>query len=137
MAAEYAILTPLSDNFQHLHGFSNVQVSLVALAMGIGNITSGFTTGRLLDWNFRRLARQHNIPYQREIQTDLSKFPVEQARLQVGLPIMLATAIGILVFGWTLRGDTSSVIPIVFIFIAGYGIMGTYQVLSVLMADTQ
>lgn len=137
MASQYAILTPLSHNFQTIYNFSDVDVSLVAFGMGIGSITSSFTTGRLLDWNYRRLAHKMKIPYQTKIQIDVSKFPVEKARLQVGLPIMVFTTIAVLGFGWTLKREVPSAVPIVFVFISGYGIMGTYQVLSVLMADAQ
>ena len=136
-ALSYAILTPLSANFQSIYDFSSLQVSLVSLAMGIGNIMSGFSTGRFLDWNFRRMARKHNIPLEKQKQVDLSLFPLEQARLQVGLPIMLVAVASVLIYGWTLRADIPSAVPIVFTFVSGYGIMGTYQVLSVLMADSQ
>ena len=105
--------------------------------MGVGNIISSLTTGRLLDWNYRRLSHKHDIPYQRTHQMEHSNFPIERARLQVGLPLILVTVAAVVAYGWTLRADLSPAAPIGFVFVAGYGIMGTFQVLSVLMSDHQ
>lgn len=132
MSCYYAVLTNISKTFYGLYGFSNTQISLVALSVGGGSIVSTFTTGRLMDWNYRRHATKLNFPLSK---IDLSGFPIEQARLEIGLPPMLLGAIGVLGYGWTLRNDISVAVPIIFLFIVGYGITSTSQVLYVLMAD--
>ncbi|KAE8156683.1 major facilitator superfamily domain-containing protein [Aspergillus tamarii] len=132
MSCYYAVLTNISKTFYGLYGFSNTQISLVALSVGGGSIVTTFTTGRLMNWNYRRHATKLNFPLSK---IDLSGFPIEQARLEIGLPPMLLEAIGVLGYGWTLRNDISVAVPIIFLFIVGYGITSISQVLYVLMAD--
>ncbi|EFR02297.1 hypothetical protein MGYG_05295 [Nannizzia gypsea CBS 118893] len=135
MACYYAILTNISKTLYNLYNFSNVQISLAALSIGGGSILSSFTIGIFLDWNYRRHAKRLNLPLSRDYQMDLSNFPIELSRLQVGLPAMLLGALGAIGYGWTLSSDISVAVPIVFLFIVGYGITATTQVLNVLMSD--
>ena len=127
----------MSKILYDLYGFSNTQISLVALPVGAGTIVSSFVTGILLDWNYRRHARKLKIPLQKHIQIDNSKFPLEQARLEIGLPLMFLEVIGVIGYAWTLRSGMSIAGPIVFLFFVGYGVSATSQVSIVLMADIQ
>lgn len=133
----YAIFTDMSKILYDLYGFSNTQISLVALPVGAGTIVSSFVTGMLLDWNYRRHARKLDIPLDKKVQLDNSKLPLEAARLQVGLPLMFLVVIGVVGYAWTLRSGRSIAGPLVFLFIMGYGVSATSQVAIVLMADLQ
>lgn len=135
MSCYYAILTNISESFYILYGFSDTQISLVALSIGGGSIVSSFTIGRLLDWNYRRHAKRLNFPVSEEYQMDLSSFPIELARLEIGLPPMFLGAVAVIGYGWTLSSGISVAVPIVFLFIVGYGVTATTQILYVLMAD--
>lgn len=127
----------MSKILYDLYGFSNTQISLVALPVGAGTIVSSFVTGMLLDWNYRRHARKLNISLEKHIQVDNFKLPLELARLQIGLPLMFLVVVGVVGYAWTLRRDTSIAGPLVFLFIVGYGVSATSQVTIVLMADFQ
>ncbi|KAG4027607.1 hypothetical protein MFRU_028g00290 [Monilinia fructicola] len=131
----YAIFTDMSEILYNLYGFSNTQISLVALPVGAGTIVSSFVTGMLLDWNYRRHARKSKITLQKQIQIDDSNFPLELARLEVGLPLMFLEVIGVIGYAWTLRKGISIAGPLVFLFFVGYGVSATSQVSIVLMAD--
>ncbi|KAJ4145919.1 hypothetical protein LMH87_004750 [Akanthomyces muscarius] len=131
----YAIFTDMSKILYDLYGFSNTQISLVALPVGAGTIVSSFVTGMLLDWNYRRHARKLQIPLEKHIQVDNSKLPLELARLQVGLPLMFLVVVGVVGYAWTLQSGLSIAGPLVFLFIVGYGVSATSQVTIVLMAD--
>lgn len=137
MSCYYAILTNISTTFYTLYGLSNTQISLVTLTVGSGSILSSFTLGNLLDWNYRRHAKRLNFPISENRQMDLSHFPIELVRLQVGLPIMLLGALAVVGYGWTLRTTISIAVPIVFLFVVGFGVTATTQVTSVLMSDIQ
>ncbi|KAI3339398.1 major facilitator superfamily domain-containing protein [Ustulina deusta] len=131
----YAIFTDMSKILYDLYGFSSTQTSLVALPVGVGTIVSSFVTGKILDWNYRRHARKLEIPLQKHIQIDNSNFPLELARLQIGLPLMFLVVVGVVGYAWTLRSGMSIAGPIIFLFIVGYGVSATSQVSIVLMAD--
>lgn len=135
MACYYAILTDMSEAFHSLYGFSSIQVSLVAFSVGAGSVFSSFTTGILVDWNYRRHAKRLNFPLSKHRQIDLSDFPIELARLEIGLPLSFLGAAGVIGYGWTLSSGISVAVPIVFLFFVGYGVTATSQTLFVLMAD--
>ena len=61
-AGYFAVLSTLSSQLEHRYGFDSLKIGLCYLPMGVGSLTSRWTFGRLLDVNFRRLARLHNIP---------------------------------------------------------------------------
>lgn len=127
----------MSKILYDLYGFSNTQISLVALPVGAGTIVSSFATGALLDWNYRRHARNLGIKLEKQVQIDNSKLPLELARLQVGLPLMFLVVVGVVGYSWTLQRGMSIAGPLVFLFIVGYGVSATSQVSIVLMADIQ
>lgn len=127
----------MSKILYDLYGFSNTQISLVALPVGAGTIVSSFVTGALLDWNYRRHARRLGVKLDKHVQIDSSKIPLELARLQVGLPLMFLVVIGVVGYSWTLRRGMSIAAPLVFLFVVGYGVSATSQVSIVLMADIQ
>ena len=137
MACYYSILSNISNTFYNLYRFSNIKISLIALSIGGGSIISSFTTGTLLDWNYRRHAKRLNFSVSKNCQMDLSNFPIELTRLEIGLPAMFSGALAAIGYGWTLSSNIPVAVPIVFLFIVGYGITATTQVLNVLMSDIQ
>jgi hypothetical protein len=53
-ACFYAISTGASKAFGDVYGYDELYVSLMFLPIGGGSIISAFTTGKLVDWNYRR-----------------------------------------------------------------------------------
>ena len=102
----YAISAGASVAFHTLYGFDELKISLMFLPLGMGSIVSAFTTGRILDWNYRRHARRLNFPVQKNRRTDLSEFPIELARMQVGLPLLLMGASTVIAYGKSLCSPT-------------------------------
>lgn len=135
MACYYAIFTDIANSFNKLYGFTDLQISLVTLSTGAGSLIATLTTGKLVDWNYRRHAKRLNFPIQENRQVDLSNFPVERVRMEIGLPAMLLGAFCVIAYGWMLDHTSSPVGPIVCISILGYGLVTSAQVLNVLMVD--
>ena len=106
------------------------------LPIGAGAVISAFTTGRLVDWNFRRYARMHDFPVDRRRQADLTTFPVERARLEIGLPLWLLGAAATIGYGWMMDHRISLAGPVIMLLILGYCVFAGTQVLMVLLVDT-
>lgn len=68
-------------------------------------------------------------------QTDLTDFPIELARVQIGLPILVGGAVAVLGYGWMMDHKISLAGPIIMLFILGYCLVAGFQVLNVLMLD--
>ena len=137
MACYYAIFTDMSKALYTIYGFSNTDISLVTISVGAGSIVSSFVTGKLLDRNYRRHAERLNLVVARDRQLDICDFPVERARMEVGLPLMLLGFVGVIGYAWTLRPGVSVAAPIVFLFLVGYSVSATSSVATILMADIQ
>lgn len=135
MACYYAIFTNISKEFHDLYGFTDLQTSFVTLSMGAGSIVSTFTTGKLVDWNYRRYAKRLNFPIAANRQYDLTEFPVEQVRMQIGLPASLLGAIAVIVYGWILGRGSSPAGSIVCVVVLGYALVTSASVFNVLMVD--
>lgn len=96
---------------------------------------SAFTTGKLIDWNYRRHAKRLDFPLVKNRQTDLANFPVELARMQICLPLLVIGAIAVVAYGWILTQRVSLAAPIIMLFIFGYTLIAGSQALNVLMVD--
>jgi MFS family permease len=131
----YAISTGASAAFKTVYGFDELHVSLMFLPFGLGGIISAFTTGQLMDWNYRRHARRLNFPVVKNRQTDLINFPIERARIEIALPTLLLGALGVVGYGWMMGTKVSIAGPVVLLFLLGYGLTASFQTLNALMID--
>jgi MFS family permease len=134
-ACFYAISTGASETIKSIYGFNEIQISLMFIPIGAGSITSAFTTGKLIDWNYRRHAKRNNFPLKKNRRQDLSSFPLELARLQIAMPLFYTAAVAIIAYGWVMNIHTSLAVPIVLLFLLGYTMSAAFQCLSILMVD--
>ena len=136
LACFYAISTGASASFRDIYGFNDIQIALMFLPIGAGGILSAFTTGRLIDWNFRRWCKKSGVEIRKGVKTDLSNFPVERARLEVIVPLFITGLLAVTGYGWMLEaGKISLAGPAIMFFLLGYALMATSQGLNVLMMD--
>lgn len=135
LACFYAISTGASEAFKTVYGFNEIQIALMFIPIGVGSTISAFTTGKLVDWNYRRHAKLNNFPVDKNRRQDLTKFPLEHARLQIALPLFYTGAAAIIAYGWVMSIHTSLAVPIILLFLLGYTLSAAFQVLSILMVD--
>lgn len=135
VACMYAINTGIPSQFGSIYHFNDIRIGLVFIPFGAGSIISAFTTGKLIDWNWRRVARANGFPVHQNRHQDLTLFPVERARLQIGLPLLYLGGTFIIIFGWLLSARTALAGPCIALFFAGYGLIAAFQILQILMVD--
>ncbi|KAK8090908.1 hypothetical protein PG994_000413 [Apiospora phragmitis] len=70
------------------YDFREIYVGLTYLAGGFGVIAGGFINGRLMDWNYRVVARQAELPVDKHSGDNMSKFPIERARSRGSMLIL-------------------------------------------------
>jgi len=131
----YAVTSSLPSQFQEHYGLNDLEISLMFLPFGAGGILSAFTTGRLVDWNFRRHARRLGVVVDRSKQRDLIDFPIERARMEVAVPAITTGAAGLLCYGWIVAKGVHIAAPCVFLFIVGYSITAAFNCINILMVD--
>lgn len=134
-AGFYAIATAMPSQFADIYGFDDLKVGLMYLPMAGGSVVAAFIVGPTMNWNYRRHAARLGMPVDKRRQEDLSNFPIERARLEVGLPL-LALATGVLLsWGWALQYRASVAVPCVLLFLMGVGMIGFNNTSNVLIVD--
>lgn len=139
----FAVLSTLSTQLAARYaGFGSLQIGLCYLPLGLGSLTSRWTVGRVLDRNFRRVARARGLPIVANRQQDLGAaaggrgfFPVERARLQVAIPLVYAAAAATVAYAWVMSFRTALAGPLVVLFFAGHLTTGAFSALNTLVVD--
>ena len=131
----YVMISSLPSQMEARYGFNDAQIGLLFIPMGIGSAISSVTSGMLIDRNYRRHARRLGIPVQRHRQDDISRFPIERARLEIGLPMLYFGAVMVIAYGWVLQYNTGIAPICVVMFVFGWAMIAVFNTLSILMVD--
>jgi len=134
-AGFFSVLSTLPSQLQQKYGFNSLQVGLCYLPYGIGSMTSRWTVGTLVDWNFRRHARRLGIEIVKNRQQRLSDFPIEIARLQITLPLVYAGCVSMTVYSWVMNYRTNLAGPVIMLFFTGHTVTGAFSSLNTLVVD--
>ncbi|PWY81530.1 MFS general substrate transporter [Aspergillus sclerotioniger CBS 115572] len=134
-ACFYAVMTGATTSFHNVYHLNNIQTGLMYIPIGAGGIASAFTTGRLMDWNYRRHATRVGMPVIRNVRQDLTNFNIERVRLEIGLPMFYTCLASMIAYGWVLGHKVNLAVPVILLFISGWSLNGTSQVLNAMMVD--
>jgi len=98
-------------------------------------MVAAITAGKFLDWNFRRLAKQQGMELSKTKQQDLTHFPIELARLQVVVPLVVLSAALLIIYGWIMQEVPNVGAVCVLIFFIAWSLSGAFQGMSTLVVD--
>ena len=135
VACLVAVSTGVPSQFHEIYGFNELEVSLVFLPFSFGSLVSAFTIGRVVNWNYRRHAKRLGFPLVKNRQQDLTNFPIENARLEVALPLTYLGAVAMIAYGWVIHFETNLAGPLILLAIIGYSIVASYQTTAILLVD--
>ncbi len=134
-AGFYAVISGMPSQLKDIYGFDDLTVGLMYLPLSGGSIVAAFTQGRLIDWSFQREAKRLGMKITKRKQQDLSNFPVEKARLQVALPMLLLATTSTIIYGWILHYHVSVAGPCIMLFVQGFSLIASTQCISILIVD--
>lgn len=134
-AGYFAVLSTLTTQLHTRYGFDSLVIGLCYLPVGIGSLTARWTVGRMLDRNFHRLARLHNLPIVDNRQQDITNFPIELARLQISFPLAILACFSTVTYSWVMEHKTHLAGPLVVLFFVGHTISGAFIALGTLVVD--
>ena len=133
--AFYDVITSIPYLFQQTYGFDDLKIGLCFIPFGVGCFVAPVMNGRLVDWNFQRIAKNMGITVDRKRGNHLKDFPIEKTRLQVAYPPLYTGIAALLCYGWVMQIETSLAAPLVLQFIMGLTLTGAYQCMNVLLVD--
>ena len=135
VALFYAVNVGIPSQFADIYGYNELELGLVYLPFGAGGVISAFTTGKMMDRNYRRHAKRNGYPLVKNRYQDLTNFPIERARLEIAMPLFYLSVIGLIGYGWLLYARTNLAGPLILLFVWGYGSMAAFQVMMILIVD--
>lgn len=134
-AGFYAIATSMSEQMKDLYGLTEIELGLMYLPMAAGSVVAAFVVGPGINWNYHRHAKRLGMTITKGRQDDLSNFPIEKARIEVGLPLLLLSTLVLFAWGWALQYKASIAVPAVLLFLMGLGMIGFNNTSNVLIVD--
>ena len=117
------------------YSLNELHIGLCYIALGIGSLTSTLTMGHVVDWNFRRAARNVGVTISTRKQQDLRDFPIERVRMQVVVPGHVVGTLALLLFGWTMNFRTHLAGPELALFLIGFGTSTSFNLSNTLLVD--
>ena len=91
--------------------------------------------GRLMDMNYKRVAKKVGFHIDLKRGDDMRSFPLEKARIQVFIIPLYFGIAAILCWGWTLEQNAPLAAPLVLSFIIGLCLTGSFNVMSTMLVD--
>lgn len=113
-AVFYCVASAMLILFPGHYGFDEIKVGLMYLPLAAGSVGAASLVGPLINWNFRRHCATLGIPW------DCTEFPVERARLEIGLPLLAVGGASLIGWGWAVNATAHVAVPCVISVIIGY-----------------
>jgi predicted MFS family arabinose efflux permease len=134
-AGFYMVMAALPLQLAAEYGFNELQVGLCFIPLGMGSMLAAITIGKLADKNFARHAARLGIEISKSKQQNLLNFPIERARLEIAVPLLAIAHLGVIAYGWVMQNRTSLAGPLILLFVFGFVVSGSMNVLGTLIVD--
>lgn len=134
-SAFYDVMASFPTLLEQIYGYDALQIGLCFLPFGVGCFIAPSLCGKLMDWNFRRTAKKIGYTIVKGKANDLTKFPLERARIGVAFPLVAVGDVALLCYGWVMYVETSLAAPLVLQFIMGVTLTGAFNAMSVMLVD--
>ncbi|KAJ6789123.1 hypothetical protein PWT90_08321 [Aphanocladium album] len=133
--SNYAMLVPLQDVIRRRYHFNDLQVGLCYIPYAIGSIVGALVMGKVLNWNYGRIARSLGMTPDRKRNDELRKFPIEKARTDPVWPWVVLAIAMTACWGWVVDSGSNLAAPLVVLFFQGVGVAGPMSALSTILVD--
>lgn len=133
--AFYDVVASMPKLFLEIYHFNDLQIGLCYIPFGAGCAIASFVNGKMLDHNYKRVARSIGFTIDRKHGDDLRHFPIERARIEPIWPMLIAGLSCYLCYGWVLEKNANLAAPLILQFFIGVFINGSFNILSTLLVD--
>ena len=133
MGGNMTVLSSITSIYSTLYGFDVLEIGLCYITIGTGSMVASIATGRMLDWNYKRLAAK--LAPDNSFEARDTSVPVEKARSQILIPLTALGGTMVLAFGWVLNYGLHLAAPEIFMFFVGLGLTGGFICASTLLVD--
>jgi MFS family permease len=121
------VVTVMSTLFKETYGLTDLQIGLTFISNGFGCIIGSLTTGKFLDFDYRRIKASYTGAPE--------DFPLENARLRTLWLWSGVQCASVIIFGWTLRYHVHIAVPIICTFFIGWAATSVISTVTTFMVD--
>ena len=134
-AVWYCVQTSIPTIYQNIYGFNDFQIGLAYLTGGAGTVIGGYATGRLMEWNYKTVAKQigHNIDM--VSGNDLDHFPIEKARARGSWWLLALYICALASYGWSAVAYAHQSVPLILQFVLAALCTSFQQTYNALLVD--
>lgn len=122
----YTLQVAVPVIFAEVYGNNELEIGLSLLPVFAGLTLGGLVAGKLIDWNYAKVAKRHNISPNREKSGIPPEFPLEIARYRRCIPFILLETALIAGYGWAVQYRVHPSVPLILHFF----ICGTSTILT-------
>jgi MFS family permease len=141
--ALYSVLgTSLATDMAELYSLNPLKTGLVYLPSGVGCLLASLFTGKLLDHEYRVVARSLDVAHHERPEDAssysahaTSAFPIEKARLRSVFPCLAITTVSTFGYGWSLYARLHIAVPLVLQLLAQSTQAAIFVICSTLLTD--
>ncbi|KAL1966469.1 hypothetical protein VTN77DRAFT_4391 [Rasamsonia byssochlamydoides] len=134
-AMDYSLAASVPDIYKDIYQFNELQIGLSYLPRGGGIIVGGYCNGKLLDYNYRFIARKFGWTVNRVSGDDLGRFPIELARSRGSFALLAISTATLVGYGWAVGKKVHVAIPLILQFIQGFWGTCFYTSYNTLLVD--
>lgn len=134
-AGFYCITAAMPVLFHRRYHLTETQVGLMYLPLAAGSIVAALVAGPAMTWNYKRHCARVGIPFDRSRQMDMSQFPIERVRLEIGLPLTILCGVCLIIWGWAVHFHAHIAVLCVIMVILGICLIGMTNSMNVLLVD--
>ncbi|KAI1842337.1 hypothetical protein JX266_011505 [Neoarthrinium moseri] len=131
----YAMQSSIPLIYGTQYGFNHLTVGFSYLAGGGGVIMGALSAGRLMDWNYRHVAKSHGLAIDNMVAGDLAAFPIMLARSRGSVLILSISCIVVVGWAWSFELQVHPSVPLILQAYVGWKVTVLHQFFSALIVD--
>lgn len=132
---DYTVVAVMPDIFKDIYHFNELQIGLTYIPRGVGIITGGYCIGKLMDHNYKIVARKIGWDIDEVAGDDLQHFPIERARARGSYFLLIISTTVLIGYGWAVAKHAHLAIVLILQFIQGSMGCCFYNTYNALLVD--
>ena len=134
-AVDYAVVAVMPDIFKDIYHFNELQIGLTYIPRGVGIIAGGFCIGKIMDHNYKTVARKIGWNIDEVAGDDLQHFPIERARARGSYFLLIISTAVLIGYGWAVTKHAHLAIVLILQFVQGSMGCCFYNTYNALLVD--
>ena len=132
---DYAVVALMPDIFKDIYHFNELQIGLTYIPRGVGIIAGGFCIGKIMDYNYKAVAKKIGWNIDEVAGDDLQHFPIERARARGSYFLLIISTAVLVGYGWAVTQHANLAIILILQFIQGAMGCCFYNTYNALLVD--